>query len=128
MAKSLADFVEEALRNVAETTPAETFSKSSEAEWKVLDVREPDEFAAGSIPNAINIPRGFLEVKADLSHPKNDARLADRSQRIICYCGGGHRSALAAKTLQEMGFQDVLSMAGGWSAYEALGLPIEKKS
>ncbi len=77
----------------------------------------------GILPRAINIPRGFLEVKADLEHYKRDTRLADRNQKIVCYCGGGHRSALAARTLQEMGFENVLSMKEGWTGWTNRGLP-----
>lgn len=91
-----------------------------------MDVREPDEFAEGHIPGARNYPRGFLEVRADLEHYKRDPALADRSQKIVLYCGGGHRSALAAKVLVEMGFTDVLSLKGGWTEYTSRGLPVEK--
>ncbi len=122
MAKTLDDFVREALETVEEISPdavAELLQRDSS--WEILDVREPDEFAAGHLPGARNIPRGFLEVRADLEHPKRDPWLADRSRKLVLYCGGGNRSALAAKALQEMGFTSLLSMAGGWSAWEALG-------
>lgn len=126
MAKSLNDFVAEALQTVGEITPEEMAQNLFNSSVLILDVREPDEFAAGHLPGAINVPRGFLEVKADLEHHKRDERLADRGQAIACYCGGGFRSALAAKTLQEMGFSDVKSMAGGWTAWTERSLPIEQ--
>ncbi len=124
MSKSLRDFVEEALQTVPEIAPEDV---SSHEGWMILDVREPEEFAEGHLPGAINIPRGFLEVKADLEHKKRDDRLADRSQKIICYCGGGHRSALAAKTLNEMGFESVVSMKEGWTGWTQRNLPVEKE-
>ncbi len=122
MAKSLKEFVDEALKNVKEVEPHEV---GDLAQTLILDVREPDEFLAGHIPGAINIPRGFLEVRADLEHHKRDPRLSDRSLKIVCYCGGGHRSALAAQTLTQMGFENPLSMRGGWTAYTAADLPQE---
>lgn len=123
MAKSLKDFVTAALEQVREVTVDELPEKT---EYWLMDVREPDEYAAGHIPGARNYPRGFLEVRADLEHAKRDEALADRSQKIILYCGGGHRSALAAKSLQEMGFEDVLNLQGGWTEYSGRDLPIEK--
>ncbi len=126
MAKSLNDFVAEALQTVSEITPEDMAQNLFKSSVLILDVREPDEFAAGHLPGAINVPRGFLEVKADLEHHKRDERLANREQAIACYCGGGFRSALAAKTLQEMGFSDVTSMAGGWTAWIERSLPVER--
>jgi rhodanese-related sulfurtransferase len=122
--KSLKNFVDDALKTVPEIGPEETHARLN-SEWLLLDVREPDEFAAGRIPGAKNVPRGFLEVKADWDHPKRDPALADRSLKIVCYCGGGHRSALAAKTLMEMGFQDVVSMKEGWTGWIARDFPVE---
>jgi len=124
--KTLHDYVQDALKTVHEVTPEETLALSKTSEWLVLDVREPDEYGEGHIPGAINIPRGFLEVRADLEHYKRDARLQDRNQRILCYCGGGHRSALAAKVLQEMGFEEAISMREGMTGWRERNLPEEK--
>lgn len=123
MAKSLDDFVKEALQSVREVTPDEAFELQKQGEYVILDVREPHEYQHGHLAGAINIPRGQLEVKADLKHYKRDPRMSDRTKKILCYCGGGYRSALAAKTLQEMGFADVLSMAEGWTGWMKRGLP-----
>lgn len=124
MPKSLADFVEEARQNVSETPP-ESIAELSANGWRVIDVREPWEYEEGHLPRAENFPRGFLEVKADLEHYKRDESLADRSQKLICYCGGGHRSLLACQTLQQMGFSSVLSLEEGWTGWVERGLPIE---
>ena len=129
MAQSLADFVRKALEVVEEISPegaAQILEKPDRAGWVFIDVREPDEFAAGHIPGARNFPRGFLEVRADLEHPKRDPWLEDRGRKMILYCGGGHRSALAGKSLQEMGFERILSLAGGWTGWADLDLPVER--
>jgi sulfur-carrier protein adenylyltransferase/sulfurtransferase len=129
MAKSLNDFVRDALAKIREITPEEAarlLGQPDREGWSFLDVREPDEFAAGRIPGARNLPRGFLEVKADLEHPKRDAWLADRNRPLVLYCGGGNRSALAAQTLQEMGFRRVVSMAEGWTGWTTRNYPIER--
>ena len=123
MPKSLHDFVTAALQEVTEVTPEEVTEIQKQGGTLILDVREPNEFSEGHLVGAINIPRGFLEVKADLEHYKKDERLADRTQKVVCYCGGGHRSALAAKTLQEMGFESVLSMKEGWTGWIGRNLP-----
>ena len=129
MARSLADFVREALKTVEEISPegaARILEKPDRAGWEFLDVREPDEFKDGHIPGARNFPRGFLEVRADLEHPKRDPWLEDRGRKMILYCGGGHRSALAGKSLQEMGFLRVLSLAEGWTGWVKRDLPVER--
>jgi sulfur-carrier protein adenylyltransferase/sulfurtransferase len=129
MPRSLADFVREALEVVEEISPegaAQILEKPDRADWDFIDVREPDEFAAGHIPGARNYPRGFLEVRADLEHHKRDSWLEDRERKMILYCGGGHRSALAGKTLREMGFRRILSLAGGWTGWIERDLPVER--
>jgi rhodanese-related sulfurtransferase len=126
--RTLADFVAEALREIQEIAPErarEILAQPGRHGWHFVDVREPDEFAAGHVPGARNIPRGFLEVRADLEHPKRDPWLADRERPLILYCGGGNRSALAARTLVQMGFQRVRSLAEGWSGWTARGYPVE---
>jgi rhodanese-related sulfurtransferase len=129
VAKSLADFVREALAVVREIPPEEARALLDAGErggFCFVDVREPDEWAQGRIPGARLFPRGFLEVRADLSHPKRDPWLADRERKLVLYCGGGNRSALAARTLLEMGFTSVVSMAEGWSGWLRRGYPVER--
>lgn len=82
----------------------------------LLDVREADEFHAGHIPGALNIPRGLLEFKLS-----NDAQLAERTLKLVLYCKNSGRSALAADALREMGYRNVLSLAGGIEAWQAAG-------
>jgi len=80
----------------------------------VLDVREPDEYDQGAIPNAIHIPRGHLEAQVE-------GRLLDKTAPVVIYCAGGVRSAFAAKTMQELGYADVVSMAGGFGRWKDEG-------
>ena len=84
--------------------------------FTLLDVREGDEWEQGHLDKAIFLPRGFLEVKAD-------KMLTDRNQPIVVYCAGGTRSALAAKSLQDLGYTNVFSMRGGFTEWKNNGLP-----
>jgi rhodanese-related sulfurtransferase len=120
MVKTLKDFVDEARSRVREIPPADLKARIDRAEeMLILDVREESEVAEGKIPGAVCIPRGVLERDAPEALP-------DRQRRIVCYCRGGQRSVLACDTLREMGYTDVMSMAGGWREWTALGLPVEK--
>ena len=85
----------------------------------LVDVREGEEYAAGKLPGALGVPRGFLELRIENAAP-------DRAAPIIVYCAGGARSAFAAKTLQELGYTDVASMAGGFNRWTDAGLPVER--
>jgi rhodanese-related sulfurtransferase len=82
----------------------------------LIDVREADEFHAGHIPGAINIPRGLLEFKLS-----NEPELSARDLKLVLYCKNSGRSALAARALQEMGYLQVLSIEGGFEAWSAAG-------
>jgi molybdopterin/thiamine biosynthesis adenylyltransferase/rhodanese-related sulfurtransferase len=80
----------------------------------VLDVREPDEYDQGALPGALHIPRGHLEAQVE-------GKLLDKTASVVVYCAGGVRSAFAAKTLQELGYTDVVSMAGGFGKWKDEG-------
>jgi len=82
----------------------------------LLDVREKEEWDEGHLPGAVFLPRGFLEVRIEKTVP-------ERQTPIMVYCAGGVRSALAAKSLQDMGYTDVVSMAGGYGEWKNNGLP-----
>jgi len=84
----------------------------------VVDVREQDEWDEGHIPGAVHIPRGHLESRIERAAP-------DPSRRVLLYCSAGNRSAFAAKTLEEMGFEDVASLAGGFTDWKRNGFPVE---
>ena len=85
----------------------------------VIDVREPDEHAQGMIPGTVYIPRGFLELRIEASVP-------DRATPVIVYCAGGTRSLLAARSLGELGYNNVRSLAGGFTAWKRAGLAWEQ--
>jgi len=85
----------------------------------VIDVREPDEHAQGMIPGTVYIPRGFLELRIEASVP-------DRATPVVVYCAGGTRSVLAARSLGELGYTDVRSLAGGFTAWKRAGLAWEQ--
>lgn len=82
----------------------------------LLDVREKEEWDEGHLPGATFLPRGFLEVRVEKAAPEKD-------KPVIVYCAGGTRSAYAAKTLQDLGYTDVVSMAGGYGEWKNAGLP-----
>ncbi len=88
------------------------------APFKLIDVRESDEYAGGRLPGAISVPRGYLELRIE--------EKAKRDEPLILYCAGGTRSALAAKTLQEMGYQNVASMIGGFNRWSDAAYPVDK--
>lgn len=83
----------------------------------VVDVREGDEWRRGHVPNAVHVPRGYLEMQAESKVPDKDAP-------IIVYCAGGNRSAFATETLKQMGYTDVRHMSGGFTAWRDAGLPV----
>ncbi|NNM51906.1 MAG: sulfurtransferase [Pseudomonadales bacterium] len=87
----------------------------------LLDVREPDEYAAGHLPGAISIPRGVLEFILS-SH----AAFAARDLNMVVYCKTSGRAALAACAMLDMGYRQVISISGGFDAWQAAGLPIEQ--
>ena len=83
--------------------------------YHLLDVREPDEFEQGALPDAVHVPRGNLEFSVE-------GRLTDKNAPIAVYCAGGVRSAFAAKTLQDLGYTDVVSIVGGFNKWKDEGL------
>ena len=87
----------------------------------LLDVREADEYAAGHLPGAVHISRGLLEFKLSSS-----PELSSRDLKIVMYCKTSGRAALAACALQEMGYLQVKSIAGGFDAWVAAGKPVVK--
>ncbi len=103
-------------RTVREVTPLELAATVPAP--AVVDLREPDELAAGRIPGAVAIPRGLLEQRVE-------AALPDRARLVVLYCSGGVRSVLAARTLGELGYAAVASLAGGFSAWKQAGLPVD---
>ena len=104
----------EVKRSIREVSVDEAAARRSDALF--LDVREADEYEQGTVPGALHISRGMLEVQIEGAVP-------DRSRPIVVYCAGGVRSALAAKSLGEIGYSDVVSMAGGFNRWKDEGHP-----
>jgi rhodanese-related sulfurtransferase len=89
-----------------------------------IDVREPAEWEKGRVPGAVHVPRGLLEFAADPAVPTHKPEF-HQGKPLILYCGSGGRSALAARTLKEMGFADVAHVAGGFGAWKDGGGEVE---
>jgi phage shock protein E len=111
--------VADAKKNIREISPQDAAVKSQSGEAVIVDVREQEEWDEEHIPNATHLSRGTIELDIEEKVP-------DRNAMIICHCGGGGRSALTAESLQKMGYKNVRSMAGGFKAWKAAGLPTTK--
>ena len=101
-------------RQIREVEPAEVAPRA--ADTVMLDVREAEEYAQGAIAGAVHVARGSLELEVE-------GRIPDKSKPVVVYCAGGVRSAFAAKTLAELGYSDVASMAGGFNRWKDEGHP-----
>ena len=120
--KTLREMLAEARQVVREEGPAELKARlDSGGPLVLIDVRDPDEYRDGYIEPAVNISRGFLEFRIGTA-------AADPSVPIVLYCQTGLRSALAGKALKELGFTNVINLAGGYQKWVQSGLPIAKDS
>ncbi len=112
--------VEDAKSRVRECTVADVAQMRARGEkFTLVDVREDNEWAAGHLPGAVHLGKGVIERDVETTIP-------DPGAKIVLYCGGGFRSALAADNLQEMGYKNVISMDGGYKGWIEAGLSIEK--
>jgi len=112
--------VSDAKKRIKETNVTDVKRRMDAGEKFVLvDVREESEWAQGHLPGAIHLGKGIIERDVEQSVP-------DSGAKIILYCGGGFRSALAADNLQKMGYKNVESMDGGWKGWTGAGLPTQK--
>ena len=117
MAKTFQQLMDEARGAVRELSPQQVRELlRNDGKHVVLDVREKEEYREGRLEGAVSVPRGFLEMKMD-------AEVPDKSTPIIAYCAGGVRSLLAGKVMKEMGYEDVTSMSGGYTAWKNEGHP-----
>jgi rhodanese-related sulfurtransferase len=116
--KTYRDLVSEAKSRIREISPADSIAlQAGDQSAQFIDIREPNEWNLGHIPNARHIPRGVLE--------SNIEGCAARDQRIVLYCASGNRTALAADTLQQMGYTNVQSLAGGFRGWVEAGGDID---
>ncbi len=115
--KEFLEIAEDARSRVKEISVDETLEKVKNGA-KLIDVREDNEWNDGHAVGATHIGRGVIERDIVGKFP-------DKNSELILYCGGGYRSALAADNLQKMGYRNVLSMAGGWTAWKEANAPTE---
>ncbi len=108
------ELLQEAKANIEEIEPAAAEERLGQAVF--LDVREPDEYEQGAIPGAVHLPRGFLEFQVE-------GRVPDKAVPVVVYCAAGSRSAFAARTLGQLGYADVTSLAGGFNRWKDEGRP-----
>ena len=112
--------VDQARRAICEFTVDELIQAKNEGKsFTLIDVREEREFAAGHIPGAIHLSKGVIERDIESSIP-------DQDERLVLYCGGGYRSAIAAESLVAMGYTNVISMDGGWRGWRDAEQPVER--
>ncbi len=97
----------------------EAYQKMPKEGHVLIDVREDNEWTAGHAAGAIHLGKGIIERDIETKVP-------DKSTTMVLYCGGGFRSALAADVLRQMGYENAISLDGGWRAWTGAGLPIEK--
>ncbi len=117
MARTFPQLLQDVKRGIDEVDVDETSrALRGAAPPRLVDVRERDEYEEGAIGGATHIPRGFLELRIENAVP-------DRDEPIVVYCAGGTRSALAARSLQDMGYTNVSSLVGGFGAWKDAGLP-----
>jgi len=119
MPKTFREAVNEAKERISETSATDLIRRRDAGEsLLVVDVREPEDYREGHIPGAVSVPRGVLEMRID-------EVTTDEEHPIVCYCGGGSRSALSARTLGEMGYRNVESLSGDLRGWREKGLPVE---
>jgi rhodanese-related sulfurtransferase len=119
--KTLHDMISEAQSNIEEVDIDKAEKLMAEG-YRVLDVREPGEYANGTIEGALNIPRGLLEPAADIDFEGANPLLRDgRDDKWLIFCQTGGRSSLATYTLQQMGFKSVVNVHGGFSTWSQAG-------
>jgi rhodanese-related sulfurtransferase len=111
------DLINDAKSRITEIAAQDAVAEHGRGGSIFLDVREPNEWNLGHVPGAIHVPRGQLEGKVE--------GLVDRSKPVVVYCAGGSRSALAADTMRQMGYEHVTSLNGGFRGWAEAGGEIE---
>jgi rhodanese-related sulfurtransferase len=117
--------VDEAMQEVKTYSVDEVRARLADPNVHIVDIRDVRELTAGTVTNSYHAPRCMLEFWVDPESPYHKKIWADESKEFILFCGAGWRSALAAKTLQDMGMTNVAHIDGGYAAWVAAGLPIE---
>jgi rhodanese-related sulfurtransferase len=117
--------VDQAMAEVTTYTVAEVLAKSADKNVQIVDIRDVRELRNGTVTGSYHAPRCMLEFWVDPKSPYHKKIWADESKEFILFCGAGWRSALAAKTLQDMGMTNVAHIDGGYEAWVNAGAPTE---
>ena len=123
--KGFRALVDQAMAQVTTYSVAEVLAKLESPRVQLVDIRDIRELDAGTVRGAFHAPRGMLEFWVDPESPYHKPLFADAHKEFILFCGLGWRSALAAKTLQDMGMSNVAHIDGGWGEWVKAGAPTE---
>ena len=123
--KGFRALVDEAMAEVTTYSVDEVAARLNDPRVQIVDIRDVRELAAGTVVGAFHAPRGMLEFWVDPASPYFKPLFADESKEFILFCGAGWRSALAAKTLQDMGMTNVAHIDGGYAEWLKQGAPTE---
>ncbi len=123
--KGFRALVDEAMAEVTTYTVAEVIVKNGDKNVQIVDIRDVRELKDGTVTGSYHAPRCMLEFWVDPESPYHKKIWADEGKEFILFCGAGWRSALAAKTLQDMGMTNVAHIDGGYAAWLEAGGPIE---
>ena len=123
--KGFRALVDEAMAQVTTYTVPEVLARLDDPKVQIVDIRDVRELAGGTVPGSTHAPRCMLEFWVDPASPYFKPMWGDESKEFILFCGAGWRSALAAKTLQDMGMANVAHIDGGYAEWVNLGGPTE---
>jgi rhodanese-related sulfurtransferase len=123
--KGYQQLVDEAMNQVTTYTVDEVRARLDDADVQIVDIRDVRELIEGTVVGSFHAPRGMLEFWVDPASPYHKPLFADESKEYVLFCGAGWRSALAAKTLQDMGMRNVAHLGGGFAEWVRLGAPVE---
>jgi rhodanese-related sulfurtransferase len=123
--KGFRALVDEAMAQVTTYSVAEVQARLDDPVVQIVDIRDIRELADGTVVGSFHAPRGMLEFWVDPESPYHKKIFADASKEFILFCGAGWRSALATKTLQDMGMRNVAHIDGGWAEWVKQGAPTE---
>ena len=123
--KGYQQLVAEAMAQVTTYSVEEVRARLHDPQVQIVDIRDIRELAQGTLPGAYHASRGMLEFWVDPASPYHKPLFADESKQLVLFCGAGWRSALAAKSLQDMGMQNVAHMDGGYGDWVKAGAPTE---
>jgi rhodanese-related sulfurtransferase len=123
--KGFRTLVDEAMGQVKTYSVDEVKARMNDPKVQIVDIRDVRELAAGTVPGSFHAPRGMLEFWVDPASPYHKPLFADEGKEFILFCGAGWRSALATKTLQDMGMTNVAHIDGGYAEWVKQGAPTE---